>query len=151
MFVDHDVCRDDLARKDLCRTQWSVGLQMAMSSRASYVLHTDDVIDDVTRSKRKSILKIVIIWSIFLSYSVETEKKYNHYLYLTWHLSHRLINVTFNVKISNGTINFVKLLCKHIMCIVYVTSFTNPSRCRMLKSAILSKLHSAKWTLVHNL
>ena len=45
---------------------------MEMPSCVSYVLHTNDVIDEVTRSFSRSNIIIAITWSV-LSYSVEID------------------------------------------------------------------------------
>ena len=46
---------------------------MEMPNCASYVLHTHDVIDSVTRSKNKSNLKIAMAWSVYV---IQRRNKY---------------------------------------------------------------------------
>ena len=65
VFVYHDVCPDDLTMKDWPHKQYFAGALLGMSSCASYVSRTHDVIDDVTRSQSRSNFEIDISPSIF--------------------------------------------------------------------------------------
>ena len=65
VYVCHDVCPDDLTMKDWCHTNnIFAGTLLGMSSCASYVSRTHDVIDDVTRSQSRSNFEIDISPSI---------------------------------------------------------------------------------------
>ena len=67
VYVCHDVCPDDLTMKDWCHTNniLQVHCWGYMSSCASYVSRTHDVIDDVTRSQSRPNFEIDISPSIF--------------------------------------------------------------------------------------
>ena len=47
--------------KDWCHTQYFAGTLLGMSSCASYVSRTHDVIDDVTMSPSRSKLKLIYL------------------------------------------------------------------------------------------
>ena len=54
--------------------QYFAGTLLGMSSCASYVSHTDDVIDDVTRSQSRSNFELIYLLQ-YLSYSVDQKLK----------------------------------------------------------------------------
>ena len=73
---------------------------------ASYVLHTHDVIDDVTRSISRSNLKIAITKSVFVVQSVETNC---HNLWFTGRLSNTL-NFRFQFQFETWLWVFVHVI-----------------------------------------
>ena len=80
VYVCHDVCPDDLAMKDWCHTNNILCTLLGMSSCASYVSRTHDVIDDVTRSQSRSNFEIDIYLRQYLSYSVDQKLKMSEML-----------------------------------------------------------------------
>ena len=89
-----------------------------MPSCESNVLHTHDVIDDVTMSKSRSNIKIAIAWSIFI---VQRGNKYCHKLWLTWHLFNTQISGSASIwKIIRGRNSkpFSGIFKIHVFCMV---------------------------------
>ena len=74
--------------------QYFAGIWVGMPNCASYVLHTHDVTDDVTRSISMSNIKIAI------SFIVERGNKYCHNLWPTGHPSYTL-KFRFRFEISS--------------------------------------------------
>ena len=65
VYVCHDVCPDDLTMKDWCHTSNILQVHCWGCLVVQVMLHTHDVIDDVTRSQSRSNFEIDVSPSIF--------------------------------------------------------------------------------------
>ena len=80
VYVSHDVGPGDLTMEDWCHTNnIFAGTLLGMSSCASYVLHTHNVIGDATRSQSKSNFKLMYLRQ-YLSESVDQKLKMSEML-----------------------------------------------------------------------